>query len=98
MTVGIIPVRYTTTRFPGKPLIPIAGIPLVRRVWEDALQSKRLRTTLVATDDERIAAACREYGIEVAMTSPEHATGTDLITEVADVARVEAALQEQERR
>jgi 3-deoxy-manno-octulosonate cytidylyltransferase (CMP-KDO synthetase) len=81
--VGIIPVRYNATRFPGKPLTPIAGIPLIRRVWEGARQSKRLRTILVATDDERIAAACREFGIEVAMTSAKHTTGTDRIAEVA---------------
>lgn len=81
--VGIIPARYRGSRFPGKSLTPIAGIPLIQRVWEGARRSKRLRATIVATDDTRIASACRDFGIEVVMTAADHATGTDRIAEIA---------------
>lgn len=81
--VGIIPARYGASRFPGKPLTPIAGVPMIRRVWEGACSSKRLRTVIVATDDDRIASVCRESGIEVVMTATDHTTGTDRLTEVA---------------
>ncbi len=79
----MIPARFAASRFPGKPLAEIAGVPLVRRVWEGARAAKRLSRVIVATEDERIAAACRGFGAEVAMTSPAHATGTDRIAEVA---------------
>ncbi len=81
--VGVIPARFAASRFPGKPLAEIAGVPLVRRVWDGARQAKRLARVIVATEDERIAAACRSFGAEVAMTSPAHPTGTDRIAEVA---------------
>ena len=81
--VGIIPARYASTRFPGKPLTPIAGRPMIERVWERARRAKRLRDVIVATDDERIADACRRFGARVAMTSSEHPTGTDRLAEAA---------------
>jgi 3-deoxy-manno-octulosonate cytidylyltransferase (CMP-KDO synthetase) len=81
--VGIIPARFAATRFPGKPLAPIAGRPMIERVWRGALEAKRLRAVIVATDDERIAEACRGFGAEVAWTSPDHPTGTDRLAEVA---------------
>jgi 3-deoxy-manno-octulosonate cytidylyltransferase (CMP-KDO synthetase) len=81
--VGIIPARFGASRFPGKPLAPIAGLPMVQRVWQGAREAKRLRAVIVATDDARIADACRGFGAEVALTSPDHATGTDRIAEVA---------------
>jgi len=81
--VGVIPARFAASRFPGKPLAEIAGVPMVQRVWEGAQQAKRLSRVLVATEDERIAALCRAFGAEVAMTSPDHPTGTDRIAEVA---------------
>jgi len=81
--VGIIPARYNASRFAGKPLVRIAGIPMIQRVWQGAMASKRLRTTIVATDDERIAELCRSFGAEVAMTRPDHPTGTDRLAEVA---------------
>jgi 3-deoxy-manno-octulosonate cytidylyltransferase (CMP-KDO synthetase) len=81
--VGVIPARFGASRFPGKPLAPIAGVPMVRRVWEGARTAKRLRAVIVATDDARIADACRGFGAEVALTSPDHATGTERIAEVA---------------
>ncbi len=81
--VGIIPARHAATRFPGKPLAPIAGMSMVERVWRGTREAKRLRTVIVATDDERIAAVCRGFGAEVALTSPDHPTGSDRIAEVA---------------
>ena len=82
-SVGIIPARYAATRFPGKPLAPIAGVPMVQRVWEGARRAKGLERVLVATDDARIAAVCEGFGAEVALTRPDHPTGTDRLAEVA---------------
>jgi 3-deoxy-manno-octulosonate cytidylyltransferase (CMP-KDO synthetase) len=81
--VGVIPARFASSRFPGKSLAPIAGQPMIRRVWEGARRAKSLRAVLIATDDERIAAACREFGAEVVLTRPDHPTGTDRLSEVA---------------
>ena len=81
--VGIIPARFRASRFPGKPLAKIAGRPMIAHVIEGARRSKRLREVIVATDDERIAAAAAALGAPVAMTSPAHATGTDRIAEAA---------------
>jgi hypothetical protein len=94
--VGIIPARFGATRFPGKPLAPIAGRPMIERVWRGALEAKRLRAVIVATDDERIAEACRGFGAEVEWTSPDHPTGTDRLAEVA--ARLDARLDAAARR
>jgi 3-deoxy-manno-octulosonate cytidylyltransferase (CMP-KDO synthetase) len=81
--VGVIPARWGARRFPGKPLAPIAGVPMLRRVFEGARDAKRLREVLVATDDERIADACAGFGARAVMTSRGHATGTDRLAEVA---------------
>jgi 3-deoxy-manno-octulosonate cytidylyltransferase (CMP-KDO synthetase) len=81
--VGIIPARWGSTRFPGKALHEIAGKPLLRRVWERCRQAKKLDRLIIATDDFRIAEAAFEWGSEVAMTSANHASGTDRIAEVA---------------
>jgi 3-deoxy-manno-octulosonate cytidylyltransferase (CMP-KDO synthetase) len=78
----VIPARYDSTRLPGKPLASIAGRPMIRWVWERAVQSGA-ETVTVATDSEPVAAACRAFGAAVEMTDPGHATGTDRITEVA---------------
>jgi 3-deoxy-manno-octulosonate cytidylyltransferase (CMP-KDO synthetase) len=88
--VGLIPARYAATRFPGKPLAPIAGVPMLRRVFEGARGARSLREVIVATDDERVAAACRSFGAPVAMTRADHATGTDRLAEVA--ARLDDAI------
>jgi 3-deoxy-manno-octulosonate cytidylyltransferase (CMP-KDO synthetase) len=79
--VGIVPARYASSRFPGKPLAPVGGLPMLRRVVEGARGAKRLRDVIVATDDERIAEACRAFGARAVMTSKGHATGTDRIAE-----------------
>jgi len=81
--VGIIPARFRASRFPGKSLAPIAGRPMLAHVIEGARRSKRLREVIVATDDERIAAAATRLGAPVEMTSAAHATGTDRLAEVA---------------
>jgi len=82
-TVGIIPARWNSTRFPGKPLHLIAGKPLLKHVWERCLRANRLDLVVIATDDMRIASAAFEWGAEVALTSPKHCTGTNRVAEVA---------------
>lgn len=81
--VGVIPARYPASRFPGKPLASIGGLPMVQRVYEGARRAKSLREVLVATDDERIADCCRSFGAPVVMTATHHPTGTDRLAEVA---------------
>jgi 3-deoxy-manno-octulosonate cytidylyltransferase (CMP-KDO synthetase) len=81
--LGVIPARYASVRLPGKPLVMIAGQPLVQRVYERARLARRLDAVLVATDDERIAAAVRAFGGECVLTRHDHASGTDRIAEVA---------------
>jgi len=81
--VGVIPARYASSRFPGKPLTEIAGRPMIQHVWEGARRAKSLREVRIATDDERIAAACRAFGAPVDLTRGDHPTGTDRIAEVA---------------
>jgi 3-deoxy-manno-octulosonate cytidylyltransferase (CMP-KDO synthetase) len=77
----IIPARYASTRFPGKPLADIAGKPMVQHVYERALQSEAERV-IIATDDERIAAVAKAFGAEVCMTKADHPSGTDRLQEV----------------
>jgi 3-deoxy-manno-octulosonate cytidylyltransferase (CMP-KDO synthetase) len=81
--VGIIPARWGSTRFPGKALYEIAGQPLLRHVWERCRKAKKLDRVIIATDDFRIAEAAFDWGAEIAMTSSNHASGTDRIAEVA---------------
>jgi 3-deoxy-manno-octulosonate cytidylyltransferase (CMP-KDO synthetase) len=81
--LGIIPVRWSSTRFPGKPLHVIAGKSLLHRVWERCKRAKNLDSVIVATDDMRIAEAAFRWGAEVALTSTTHCSGTDRIAEVA---------------
>jgi 3-deoxy-manno-octulosonate cytidylyltransferase (CMP-KDO synthetase) len=81
--VGIIPARWGSTRFPGKALHEIGGKPLLRHVWERCRRAKKLDRLIIATDDFRIAEAAFDWGAEVAMTSANHASGTDRIAEVA---------------
>ena len=81
-TIGIIPARYASTRFPGKPLHPIAGKPLIQHVVERCREASALSDVIVATDDERIAKVTAEF-CTVEMTRADHPTGTDRIAEVA---------------
>nr|VFJ59840.1 MAG: 3-deoxy-manno-octulosonate cytidylyltransferase (CMP-KDO synthetase) [Candidatus Kentron sp. DK] len=79
----IIPARYASTRLPGKPLLDIAGRPMLAHVHANARESGALRV-IIATDDERIRAAAHEFGAEVCMTSASHTSGTERIAEVID--------------
>lgn len=80
--IAVIPARYASTRLPGKPLADIAGKPMIEWVYRRAVESGAERV-YVATDDERIVAACRAFGAPVELTSPDHASGTDRIAELA---------------
>lgn len=79
--LGVIPSRWGSTRFPGKPLHLIAGKPLVQHVWERCKQCSGLDEIIVAVDDERILDAVIAFGGKAVMTSPDHPTGTDRIAE-----------------
>jgi 3-deoxy-manno-octulosonate cytidylyltransferase (CMP-KDO synthetase) len=81
--IGIIPARYASKRFPGKALTPIAGQPMIQHVWERARASKQLRDVLIATDDDRIAKVCRDFGAHAIVTSASHPSGTDRLAEAA---------------
>ncbi len=81
--IGVIPARYGSTRFPGKPLALIAGKPMIQHVHEMTSRAHLLSRVIVATDDERIRRAVEVFGGEVMMTSAEHRSGTDRVAEVA---------------
>lgn len=81
--LGVIPARWGSTRFPGKPLQEIAGTPLLRHVWERCRRAKNLDALIIATDDMRIAEAAFSWGAEVSLTSRKHRSGTDRAAEVA---------------
>src|SRR2546426_9174352 len=80
--VGIIPARYASTRFPGKPLALIAGKPLIQRVVEQCREAKSLSEVIVATDDARIAEVAQKF-CRAEMTRADHPCGSDRIAEVA---------------
>jgi 3-deoxy-manno-octulosonate cytidylyltransferase (CMP-KDO synthetase) len=81
--VVIIPARYGSTRLPGKPLVSLAGKPMIQRVYERAGMAERADRVIVATDDERIVKAVETFGGEARMTRPDHRTGTERVAEVA---------------
>lgn len=84
MTVlAVIPARWASSRFPGKPLAEIAGRPMIAHVWDQVAKAKTVDTALLATDDQRIFDYCVQSDIAVEMTSAHHATGTDRLAEVA---------------
>jgi len=80
---AILPARYASTRLPGKPLLAETGKPLIQHVWEQVSRAERLDPVIIATDDERIAAAARSFGARVAMTRADHPSGGDRVAEVA---------------
>ena len=82
--LGIIPARYESSRFPGKPLIDIAGKSMIQRVYEQCKKSSRLHKVIVATDDQRILNHLKTLGAEGIITSPKHLSGTDRCGEVAE--------------
>lgn len=88
--LAVIPARYASVRFPGKPLAAIAGQPMIQRVVERVRQARRVSRVVVATEDERIKAAVEKLGGEAVMTRADHRTGTDRVAEVA--AHIQAAI------
>lgn len=80
--LGIIPARFGSTRFPGKPLVNINGKSMIQRVYEQCLKSTSLSKVIIATDDDRIVKHAAEFNAEVAMTSPHHLSGTDRCAEI----------------
>jgi 3-deoxy-manno-octulosonate cytidylyltransferase (CMP-KDO synthetase) len=83
MNIAIIPARYASTRFPGKPLVLIQGKTMIQRVVEQVLSAKKIDRIIVATDDDRIFLHVKNLGYEVAMTAEHHQSGTDRCAEVA---------------
>ena len=83
MAIAVIPARYSATRLPGKPLVSLAGKPMIQRVWERTRQAKRITRVIIATDDERILKAAAAFGAEAVMTRSEHRSGTERVAEVA---------------
>jgi len=80
--LGVIPARYSSSRFPGKPLIDLKGKSMIQRVYEGALKSQKIDKLIVATDDERIFSEVKRFGGEVLMTSENHPNGTQRCHEV----------------
>ena len=83
IAAAVIPARYQSTRFPGKPLASILGKPMIQRVYEGVRQAKLIDRIIIATDDQRILRAAEEFGAEATMTSSEHHSGTERAAEVA---------------
>jgi 3-deoxy-manno-octulosonate cytidylyltransferase (CMP-KDO synthetase) len=81
--IVVIPARYGSTRLPGKPLVPLAGQPMIQRVYERAKAARTVDRVIVATDDDRILKAVQAFGGEGRMTRPDHRTGTERVAEVA---------------
>ncbi len=81
--LAVIPARYASSRFPGKPLAPLAGKPMIQRVWERVRQACALSEALVATDDQRIVSAVRAFGGLAVLTRQDHRSGTERVAEVA---------------
>ena len=81
--IGIIPARYESSRFPGKPLIDLKGKSMIQRVYEGAKKSEMLDEVIVATDDQRIVDEVENFGGKVVMTSTKHSTGSDRCGEIA---------------
>lgn len=82
--IGVIPARYKSSRFPGKPLTDICGRPMIYWVYQQAKKVKEFHEVYVATDDERIRETCEAYEMKVIMTSDCHQTGSDRVAEVAE--------------
>lgn len=82
--IGIIPARFDSTRLKGKPLADISGKPMVQHVYENTIKSSILDDAIVATDDERIKETVEAFGGKAVLTSRDHLTGTDRISEVAE--------------
>ncbi len=81
--LAVIPARFASSRLPGKPLVPLAGKPMIQHVWERVRRAEKVSRVVVATDDERIQHAVEEFGGEAVMTRADHRSGTERVAEVA---------------
>jgi 3-deoxy-manno-octulosonate cytidylyltransferase (CMP-KDO synthetase) len=81
--LGVIPARFASSRFPGKVLALVSSKTMLQHVYERAIQARYLTSTIIATDDETVCRAAKSFGERVAMTRPDHLTGTDRVAEVA---------------
>src|SRR5258705_892079 len=86
MAIAVIPARYAASRLPGKPLVALAGKPMIERVWERVSRAEKISRVIVATDDERILKAVTGFGGEAVLTRAEHRSGTERVGEVAATA------------
>lgn len=91
----VIPARYASSRLPGKPLVPILGVPMLVRTWRRAAAWAGPDGVVVATDDDRVADLCREHAIRCVRTSSDHPTGTDRVAEVARKLGLDAVINVQ---
>lgn len=82
---AVIPVRYQSSRFPGKPLAMILGKPMIQRVYEGVRESRLVERTIIATDDDRIRETAESFGASVVLTSKEHNSGTERVAEVVQL-------------
>lgn len=87
--LGVIPARYESSRFPGKPLAILAGKSMLQHVWDKAMRARTISRVVIATDDDRIFREARRFGAEACMTRGEHPSGSDRVAEVAAGARAE---------
>ena len=81
--LAVIPARWSSSRFPGKPLAIINGEPMINLVWKQVMKTKSINNCIVATDNKRIFDSCKKMEINVIMTSKRHLTGTDRVYEVS---------------
>src|SRR5688572_23973118 len=86
---GIIPARFASTRFPGKPLASIGGVSMIERVYAQSKKAQSLTDVIVATDDSSIEKEVRRFGGKVCLTSPDHPSGTDRCAEVVETLKLE---------
>src|SRR3984893_15706789 len=87
--LGVIPARYSSSRFPGKALVSIAGKTMLQHVWERTCRARYLTDVLIATDDARIRAAAEQFGARVVMTRSDHPSGTDRLAEAASASQAQ---------
>lgn len=93
MIVGVIPARYASTRFPGKPLVYLGGMSILERCYRQCLTAQSLERVIIATDDKKIFDHAMDFGAEVVMTNADHPSGTDRVAEaIADLDEVEIVI------
>jgi len=92
--IGIIPARFSSSRFPGKPLASINGKTMIQRVYEQVIKTESLTDVVIATDDQRIENHIKDFGGKVVLTSTEHKSGTDRCFEAACIIKSTADIKE----